>query len=305
MLTKQSYNCLAINKYIKLKTLLNRTILPFLIFALLPLYSIAEENSNKGLQPNSILETKHQQKPIDPKIKTKTIIQKTEVNIIQKKSTLTSTSPIKNNPISQKVIKKINTKQNPTVANSLSQKDKSLNIITNKTNNIIKNIDKKKPKFLSSKMSIMSQKSESDKIYEALEAFQKGVPLIEKIEIKEKTQNKRQKDRYSHLRLSAMLFLSNTNWTVWLNSKKINYRTNNKNNEIYIKNISNNKIDIIWKMNLTKWKFLAKKFDRKDIPNTNKNNEVILEFSLKPQQIYLIPKNKVVANVKINQIEFD
>lgn len=285
--------------------MLNRTIFPLLIFALLPLYSIAEENSDKRLQPNPNLETKPQQKPIDPKIKTKTIIQKTEVNIIQKKSTLTPTSSIKNKPISQKLIKKVNIKQDPTITNSLSQKDKSLNIITNKTNNIIENIDKKKPKFLSSKMSIMSQKSELDKIYEALEAFQKGVPLIEKIEIKEKTQNKREKDRYSHLRLSAMLFFSNTNWTVWLNNKKINSRTNNKNNEIYIKNISNNKIDIIWKMNLTKWKFLAKKFDKKDIPNTNKNNEVILKFSLKPQQIYLIPKNKVVANVEINQIEFD
>ena len=56
-------------------------------------------------------------------------------------------------------------------------------------------------------------------------------------------------------------------------------------------------------MNLTKWKFLAKKYNKKYIPKVNKDNEVVLKFSLKPKQIYLIATNKVVENMKNEEIQ--
>jgi hypothetical protein len=289
--------------------LFNYKIIQFLIFALLPFIAVAEEN----LEKNSRIPS--------PIVVQKPIIGAQIKNIPSQKTISPVDSLLNNNFATQKT----ETKTKAKVGVKVEVKPKHISppalpkvnklssaIVNNNTNTILQNsankkkeensqiIDKNKPKFLLSNTSLMSEERELGKINGALEAFKIGVPLKEPVQIS-KSANKQKKveeDNNSYLKLSTMLFFSKTNWTIWLNDKKINSKKNEKNNEIYISQISNQKIDIIWKMNLTKWKFLAKK--NKNIPKTNKNNEVILNFSLKPQQTYMIAENKVVSSMENN-----
>jgi hypothetical protein len=163
---------------------------------------------------------------------------------------------------------------------------------------------KNMPKFLKSEISIMYNKQKYAKILESINGFKSGNPLKEEEKI-EKTNSIKSNinenlNNYSYLKLSSIIFFSSESWIIWLNDQKINKADNEINNEIYIKDISKEKVSVIWKMNLTKWKFLSKKYDPRNIPDTNENKEVVLEFSLRPQQIYLISENKVVNNFNKN-----
>ena len=57
-------------------------------------------------------------------------------------------------------------------------------------------------------------------------------------------------------------------------------------------------------MNLTKWKFLAKKFNKDNIPETDENNNVTLNFSLEPKQTYFIVENKVLPISLIGKLNY-
>lgn len=102
-----------------------------------------------------------------------------------------------------------------------------------------------------------------------------------------------QQSERSFIHLSSLLYLNKEVWVVWINNEKITSDNNDPNNEYYISEISKNKVTITWSLGITKWKIITGKSDQ-DIPKTNKDNQIVNVFSLRPNQTYILSDNKII-----------
>lgn len=190
--------------------------------------------------------------------------------------------------------------------------EKSINIDKNNLANEIsaKSIENSIEQIFSpSKLkSIMHGDEEFNNIEKAVDAMRNNIDFIpEGEELSKKTQEdavKREEELKklesnednvkSYIYLSSIMFFGQNNWSAWVNDKKYTSSNNNENEEIFLKEISQDKIIILWKLSISKWKILSGKKSEELAPKINTNNQVEVEFTLKPNQTFILGSNKVV-----------
>ncbi len=158
--------------------------------------------------------------------------------------------------------------------------------------------------------SIMMNKEEEQNVNLAIESFKTGTDFLlidenEEIEAKDSDQAEKEKkeedNKNAFLYLSSIIFRNKNEWAAWFNDQKITSVENNSNNEIFVKNINFNSVDVVWKMSLSKWKILSRVNDDALAPNINEQNQVVLDFTLKTNQTYALKSGKVIeGRIKIN-----
>ena len=55
--------------------------------------------------------------------------------------------------------------------------------------------------------------------------------------------------------------------------------SNKEDNELFFKNLSQDKVTIVWKLSISKWKILSGKKSEEYAPKINSANQVEVEFS--------------------------
>lgn len=94
--------------------------------------------------------------------------------------------------------------------------------------------------------------------------------------------------------LNSILYFDSQNWVIWVNNQKITSRKNKKEEEIFAKKVTKEKVKLIWQMSLSKWKILSKTPENStDTPPINKDNKVEIEIELKQNQTYVLSKKKI------------
>ncbi len=113
-------------------------------------------------------------------------------------------------------------------------------------------------------------------------------------EEKLKKEEEEQGSEKSYIYLASIIYFNQNDWVVWINDQKITPKTNQKNKELYIKKVYSNQIDVIWKLSITKWKIISGKKSETIAPKINKDNQIEVSFSLKPNQTFMLSNNSVV-----------
>lgn len=146
-------------------------------------------------------------------------------------------------------------------------------------------------------LSLMYSDEETRKIQEALDAFKDGKPLIDKTQntpIEDETAESPPEDNAkSYIYLGSILYSSPNKWSVWINDHKISSSNNKPSNELYIKSINEDEVNIVWIMSTSKWKILTNTKSDDGAP-INANNQVEFDFTLSFNQTYMLNGNKTV-----------
>jgi hypothetical protein len=185
---------------------------------------------------------------------------------------------------------------------------------------LIKNSKDKEIKELADKKydSLMLTEVELKNIKKANEAANNGQPFVaeaeEEVKIKDpkgeqdKLKEKKKKEQEeklkkeedeqgnekSYIYLASIIYFNQKDWVIWINDQKITPKTNQRNKELYIKKVYANQIDVVWKLSITKWKIISGKKSETIAPKINKDNQIEVSFSLKPNQTFMLSNNSVV-----------
>ena len=157
------------------------------------------------------------------------------------------------------------------------------------------------------------QYSNVEKAIEALRNNQEFVPEGEEAKKLSEEEAKKQEEEIkefqknednakSYIFLSSIMFFSENSWSLWINDKKFMSSSNSSDNELYFKNVSQDKTTIVWRLSISKWKILSGKKSEEYAPKINENNQVEVEFTLKPNQTFILSSNKVVDGRAVDSI---
>lgn len=163
--------------------------------------------------------------------------------------------------------------------------------------------------FLSSKIkSLMFDDEQYGNIENAIEAMRnnqafvpQGIELTKQSDEEAKRQAEELKNveaseenAKSYIYLSSIMFFSPQSWSLWINETKYMASTNKEDGELFFKDLSQDKVTVVWKLSISKWKILSGKKSEEYAPKINSANQVEVEFSLKPNQTFILSSNKVV-----------
>ena len=98
----------------------------------------------------------------------------------------------------------------------------------------------------------------------------------------------------AYIFLSSILYFGNDSWSLWVNDKKYTAKSNKVENELYFKSVERDKVNIIWKLSVSKWKILSGLRSESLAPKINNNNQVEIDFTLQPNQTFILSSSKVV-----------
>ena len=191
------------------------------------------------------------------------------------------------------------------------------NIINNPSNEINKKIETASNKtpisasyikksiedlFSNTKMqSLMFGDSDISNIDKAIEAFQnnqifelEGGEENQEKSITEEEKKLEQENVKAYIFLSSILYFGNDSWSLWINDKKYTAKNNKIDSELYFKSVEKDKVNIIWKLSVSKWKILSGLRSESLAPKINSNNQVEIDFVLQPNQTFILNSNKVV-----------
>ena len=169
------------------------------------------------------------------------------------------------------------------------------------------------PSKLKSIMYDEEQFSNLEKAIEALRNNQSFVPEGEEINKQSAEDAKKQEEEIkklegseenvkSYVFLSSIMYFSEKQWSLWINDKKFLANANSSENELYFKNVTQDQVNIVWRLSISKWKILSGKKSEEYAPKINENNQVEVEFSLKPNQTFILGSNKVVDGRAVDSI---
>ena len=106
----------------------------------------------------------------------------------------------------------------------------------------------------------------------------------------------------SYVFLSSIMYFGEKQWSLWVNDKKFIASSNSSENELYFKSVSQDRATIIWRLSISKWKILSGKKSEEYAPKINENNQVEVEFTLKPNQTFILGSNKVADGRAVDSI---
>jgi hypothetical protein len=106
----------------------------------------------------------------------------------------------------------------------------------------------------------------------------------------------------SYVFLSSIMYFGEKQWSLWINDKKFIANSNSNENELFFKVVSQDKATIVWRLSISKWKILSGKKSEEYAPKINENNQVEVEFTLKPNQTFILSSNKVVDGRAVDSI---
>jgi len=109
----------------------------------------------------------------------------------------------------------------------------------------------------------------------------------------EKKEVKTEDNVKSFIYLNSILYFSPESWSVWINDKKISSITNKHGSEFYVKSVNDHQASILWTISISKWKILSGRKSEEGA-NINKNNQVEVSFTLKPNQTFMLVSGDVV-----------
>lgn len=147
-------------------------------------------------------------------------------------------------------------------------------------NNIGRTID-----FLKNNQAYVPEETEADK---------EQKKQLEDEQNKSLQQKKQLDNEKSYIYLASIMYLDPDEWTVWVNDKKIIPENNKKDNELYLTLVQRDRVKLLWRLGLSKWKILSGSKSETLLPRLNQNNQAEIEFDLKPNQTFILNGNKVV-----------
>lgn len=155
--------------------------------------------------------------------------------------------------------------------------------------------------------SIMADSEEMKKINQAFKLFSQGKEYMtdrnddslsakdrETIKDERLSAEMRLIEEKSKTYLGSILYFSRNTWSIWLNGIKLTSDSNDKESEFYVEKISGKKVDFVWRISVSKWKILMSTGDETLNPKVSDTSEVVIKFSLRQNQTYLLRQGKVV-----------
>jgi hypothetical protein len=149
--------------------------------------------------------------------------------------------------------------------------------------------------------SLMFSDTDISNIDKAIEAFQnnqifelEGGEENQEKSITEEEKKLEQENVKAYIFLSSILYFGNDSWSLWINDKKYTAKNNKIDSELYFKSVEKDKVNIIWKLSVSKWKILSGLRSESLAPKINSNNQVEIDFVLQPNQTFILNSNKVV-----------
>lgn len=98
----------------------------------------------------------------------------------------------------------------------------------------------------------------------------------------------------SYIYLASIIYFTPKDWAVWINQQKITHESNRWDKELYVKSIQKDRVKIVWKISLSKWKILSNSKPESEAPKVNANNQIEVEFELKQNQTFMLNTHSVV-----------
>lgn len=112
----------------------------------------------------------------------------------------------------------------------------------------------------------------------------------ERIKQEEKRNEENEK---SYIYLASIIYFTPRDWVVWINDKKITSETNDKEKELYLKSVQKDRVKLLWKLSMSKWKILSGRKEEA-APTVNKDNQVETTIELKVNQTFILSTLGVV-----------
>ncbi len=169
-----------------------------------------------------------------------------------------------------------------------------INNIDNSKNELVKTLLKNKKQ-----VSLMFDEEEEDGVNRAVESFKSGQQFSLDDENKKDDEDKKIKakkeleNEKSYIYLASIMYYSPLIWTVWINNTKITSENNDPKKELFIKSVGPDNAKVRWTLSMSKWKILSGKTDESLAPKINENNQVEINFTLKPNQTFMLNANTV------------
>ena len=135
----------------------------------------------------------------------------------------------------------------------------------------------------------------------ALDSLRSGALFLPQTEmvVEETYEEEIVDNRKSYIYLASILDYGDGNWALWINDEKFTSDSNAPENEIYIKSVSYDEISVLWTISASKWRILLGRLADEQESKINANNQVETEFTLKPNQTYLLREDRVIEG-KVN-----
>lgn len=104
-------------------------------------------------------------------------------------------------------------------------------------------------------------------------------------------------EEMKNIYLKAIMYISNNNWSIWINNNKISNTDNLKeDNEYIVKKINTNEVIINLNVSKTKWNYLNSSgtITNEDFSINEEKNKVNYIIKLHPNQTFVFSKNTVI-----------
>jgi len=113
-------------------------------------------------------------------------------------------------------------------------------------------------------------------------------------EAKKKKVEENEENEKSYIYLASIIYFTPKDWAVWINRQKFTPEVNTKDKELYIKSVHKDRVKVVWKLGLSKWKILSNAKTDSPLPKVNEDNQVEIEFELQQNQTFVLKSNSVV-----------
>lgn len=151
--------------------------------------------------------------------------------------------------------------------------------------------------------SLMFDKKEYRKIEKALYAYsndQVYTPdAVNKENSDETKESSSEINKKSYVYLASILYFGEKHWAAWINDEKITSDFNKKENEFYLHSVSTEKATVVWSISASKWRVLMGKRADSMESRINENNQVVVEFELRPNQTFVLGSETVVEGANV------
>ena len=99
---------------------------------------------------------------------------------------------------------------------------------------------------------------------------------------------------FGKIYLSSILYLSDDNWSIWINGSKISSVNNVKGSDIFIASVNPHEADIVWSLSPRKWRIVSQLPLNIKTPPLNNFDQVEINIKLKSNQSYILKHDRIV-----------